>query len=383
MLVDTNIPGGNGLTEVLDGDVIRVRPDLRTTVGPWFWWHIRVRDCAGRRLRLELPEPNTTTVRGAVISRDQGRTWAWIPDYDAATQAMTIAAGADDELRLALAIPYTRRDLDAWLAWHGGHPDLTVGTLCQARSGAAVPLLTIGRQDGAEVRQAFFACRNHACESLASFALEGLLDAVLADDDAGRRLRARWRILVVPMVDYDGVQAGDQGKNRHPHDHNRDYQPPHLYPETAALRDLVRQRCDGRLHLALDLHCPWVRGGLADGHTNQHIYMVGVQDEQRARRQQEFAALLEAQRTGPLPYYASGTVSYGTGWNTGLGFSEGSTCAGCVAQIAPASCTIATFEIPYADAEGVMVDAQSARAFGRDLARAMDTLDAQTAMPQA
>ena len=43
---------------------------------------------------------------------------------------------------------------------------------------------------------------------------------------------------LVPFVDKDGVEEGDQGKNRAPRDHNRDYAGASMYPETGALREL-------------------------------------------------------------------------------------------------------------------------------------------------
>ena len=54
MLTDTDFPGGNGLIEVLAEDEIEVRPDLRDTIGSWFYWYVRVRECAGRRLRVRI-----------------------------------------------------------------------------------------------------------------------------------------------------------------------------------------------------------------------------------------------------------------------------------------------------------------------------------------
>ena len=38
-------------------------------------------------------------------------------------------------------------------------------------------------------------------------------------------------VYVIPFVDIDGVENGDQGKQA-PHDHNRDYINSPIYPET-------------------------------------------------------------------------------------------------------------------------------------------------------
>ena len=73
------------------------------------------------------------------------------------------------------------------------------------------------------MRYLVLTARHHACESMASHVLEGILSGVLADDDCGRRWREGWQVVAAPFMDKDGVEDGDQGKNRRPHDHNRDY----------------------------------------------------------------------------------------------------------------------------------------------------------------
>jgi len=367
LIVDTHISAGNAIVESVDGDLIRFRPDCRDTIAePWFYWHLRVRGCAGRQLRFELTVPWSTTIRGAAVSADDGWTWRWIPTYDPAQWAFTYDCGDADVLQFSLGMPYTQRNFERWLARHAGKADLTVHELCRTRQGRPVPLLQIGRHDGRETHQVLIAARHHCCEMMASYALEGLLDAVLADDETGRCLRETCRFLVVPMVDLDGVEAGDQGKRRHPHDHNGDYIDQPIYPETVAIRKLTQERCDHRLRFALDMHCPWVRGD-----NNEHIYIVGSEDPANAARQLRLAATLESVCTGPLPYRAAGTLSYGKDWNIRKPGTTATPFGRWMIANAPGTPTVATFELPYASADGAIVDAASARAFGNDLARAI------------
>ena len=64
-----------------------------------------------------------------------------------------------------------------------------------------------------------FSCRHHCCESVAEYVLEGCLKEIEENAD----LCKKFTFYVLPFVDLDGVEDGDQGKNRAPHDHNRDY----------------------------------------------------------------------------------------------------------------------------------------------------------------
>ncbi len=71
--------------------------------------------------------------------------------------------------------------------------------------------------------------------------MEGLMEGALSNDAAGLWIQVNAEFLFVPMMDTDGVEDGDQGKNRAPFDHNRDYaglSP--RYPEVMALKELLR-----------------------------------------------------------------------------------------------------------------------------------------------
>jgi hypothetical protein len=75
-------------------------------------------------------------------------------------------------------------------------------------------------------------------------------------------------LYAVPFVDKDGVEEGDQGKNRKPHDHNRDYGEESIYPEVRAIKELDRS---ANFVCALDFHCPTL---VMPDH--QVIYFVGA-----------------------------------------------------------------------------------------------------------
>jgi hypothetical protein len=203
---------------------------------------------------------------------------------------------------------------------------------------------------------------------MASYALEGLMDAVLADDGTGRWLREHAEFLVVPFVDTDGVEDGDQGKMRRPHDHNRDYAAPCLYPEVQALRERVRAWSDGKMRMALDLHCPGHRGRY-----HERIHFVGMPNEVIWGRVQRFSDMLERVAQGPLPYHKHNNLGFGEDWNTETDppGAEPSTFSDWMSAL-PEVWFGVTLELPYANAQGAEVNADSARAFGGDLARAIE-----------
>jgi len=365
--IDCDYPGGNGVVERVDGDTIHIKPDLRDTEGWWFYWNFRVRGAAGRKLTFCFDERDAIGVRGPAVSDDAGKSWSWLTagEWGGGPFTYRFTASADD-VRFAFTIPYTQAEFDRFMAAHGDAPNLARDSLCKSAKGRDVELLRAGRLDGDPRFRVLVTARHHACEAMANYVLEGLLDAMLADDDDGHWFLRNVEVMAVPFMDKDGVEQGDQGKNRRPHDHNRDYIGPSIYPEVAALRTRARNWANGKLRVALDLHCPYLRGD-----HNEDIYIVGSQDEAMWRQQQAFGALLEkVNAKGLLPYRAAHNLPYGESWNKAGNYSTGRSFSRWAEGIEEIQLA-ASLEIPYANAGGKTVTPDTARAFGRSLARAL------------
>ena len=364
--VDAAFSGGNIVVDAIDGDRISLRQDLRDTEGHWFYWCFRVTGAAGRTLEFTFPEGNVIGVRGPAVSLDAGATWSWLGSGGENPVSFGYRFPADSgEARFSFGMPYTESNLRAFLARHEGNPCIEAGTLARSRKGRPVELLRLGRLDGGCRHRVLLAARHHCCEMMANYSLEGIMEAVLAGDEGGRWFRENAEFLVVPFADKDGVEDGDQGKNRLPRDHGRDYGGESLYPETAALRKLAPRWSEGRLRFAMDMHCPWIRAEY-----NEHAYFVGVDDAGDSERLSRFSGLLEAGRRGPIPYSAAGNLPFGKAWNTGENYGGGATFHDWLGPLVAPGC-VCSIEIPYASAGGAEVNAGSARAFGADLAGAI------------
>ncbi|HQH51657.1 MAG TPA: peptidase M14 [Candidatus Hydrogenedentes bacterium] len=366
LLVDAAYPGGNILVESVEGDVVRLHPDLRDTTTWWFYWNFRVRGAAGRTLTFAFSGQNPIGVRGPAVSADSGKTWAWLGADTVKEGSFSYTFAPDAaERRFAFAYPYLEADLRRFLHEHKGHGRIETGELCTSARGRRVEWLQVGvRKADARHRVALF-CRHHACETMANFVLEGVLEAAVGDTSHGRWLRRNAVMLAVPFMDKDGVEQGDQGKNRAPHDHNRDYIERSIYPEVQAIRAYAPTWAGGSLAVGLDLHCPWIRGGAGAPGDNEQVFFVGGPDHEAWARAQVLAAMLESVQRGPIVYSPRYDMPHGVGWNTGTG-----NCAQWLAGLAggPAAATI---EIPYANAGGTPVTPETARLFGHDLARAL------------
>ncbi|NLF68587.1 MAG: hypothetical protein GX575_05960 [Candidatus Anammoximicrobium sp.] len=375
-------PGGNIVVQRIDGRTAFVAPDQRDIQKGqwWFYWSFRLRAANAQPVTIVFSGQNPLGVRGPARSLDGGATWQWLGAGSVRTiqhegkPAWSFVACVPDgktEVLYAFCPHYRETHLRAWLAQQAPDAPLRVEELCRSRQGRPVELLRAGCLDRKRSRGVvLLTSRHHACEAMATYALEGFLAAVLADDELGRRWRENWEVLAVPFMDKDGVENGDSGKNRAPHDHNRDYNAEPLYPEVAAWMKLG-QTLQARVVATLDMHCPWIRG-----QWNDRAYFVGPRDAGFWAKEQRFAAILARVRSGPIPFREQDCLPFGTGWNTGGNYAQGQSCSGWSIAAFPQAELVASLELAYAEASGVEVTADSARALGRDLARALaETLD--------
>lgn len=365
--IDTDFPGGNITVVSIDGDTVTLRPDNRGG-GEWFHWYFRVRGAGTRKLRFIFDVKTNfmlgvVGVLGPAVSLDEGRTWNWLGPAHGPGNSFAYNFTGDGEVRFAVAIPYTRADLDAFLA----RPEvahLSRDVICHTPKGRPVELLRLGGPLRAGASAVLLTARHHACESTASFVLEGIMEAALANDEVGQWLRANVTIFVVPMVDVDGVEDGDPGKRRLPHDHVQDYvtQPPR-YPEIAAIQSLVTNWPPGALRVAMDLHCP-----LLSGWTNNEFYFVGNPDAAQWTQVIAFSECLARVRPGILAPDSKYDLPFGRDWNNGSHAAQSA--AAWLGKHVREGFAV-TVEIPYARMGGEDVSPARARALGQDLAAAM------------
>jgi len=363
--VDAAFPGGNILVSKIEGDTITLAPDKRDSLVPWFYWYYRVTGASGRKLTFVFSKDNVGA-RGPGVSLDAGKTWKWL-GADAVTDgtfAFTFPAKADD-VRFSVGMPYLREDLEQCLARHKDDPFLQLETLTKTRKGRDVPILRIGDRNKKARYAIAITSRHHCCEMMASYAVEGLIEGALADDATGRWLRANVEFLVVPFMDTDGAEDGDQGKNRAPFDHNRDYAvAPPRYPEVAALKERLPAWSAGRPLVFLDLHDPALRTDI-----HETVHFLEPEERDMAARMDKLCSYLERDQQGPILYRKAHNLRFGAGYNTHI--ERPSPLSAGWARALPNTLLGCTVEIAYANAAGCEVNAHSGKELGRDMAVAL------------
>ena len=264
--IRSDYPGGNvkvlGIDET--NGVVRVMPDYRDTP-IYFHWDFTLSGAAGRRLVFQFPKNryDYLSTLGPVISKDGGKTWRWM-NADGrrykSNNTFAYTFGADEnETRFAVSIPYTQKDWDAAAVRWRGKDGVKFDRLCKSQSGKRdTELLRIACRKGKAKWLFAFAARHHACETTANPVMEGIIDEILSGSPEGEWIRDNADCVFIPFMDKDGVEEGDQGKNRKPHDHNGDYSKDR-YTSVKAFKKLVVRESQGRQIVYFDLHSPHIR----------------------------------------------------------------------------------------------------------------------------
>lgn len=374
--IDRDFPGGNIEVVSVEKDVVRLRTEQRDSNSNWFYYAFRVQNAQGRTLHFIFDQQNRVGARGPAISADSEKTWRYLSDKPGfSSSEFTYTFGQEESsVIFAQAILYTQKNWDEfWKNYEENEKnagkELRFSELCKGRKGRSVELLQFGNPD-AKFGIAL-TCRHHCCEMIASYVLEGILQESLSDSDAGKWLRENTAFFVVPFIDKDGVEDGDQGKGRIPHDHNRDYNH-EIYPEIRALKTQMPAVFEGKQIFFLDLHCPWIRSGM-----NEYLYSPMSPDAKMTEASGKYFEILEKlQKSGEIPYSASNNLPYGEAWNNDANYrkmEDGKLTAGSKmwAMTLPGIIFSGTVEMPFSNSSDVEVTRENSRELGRNLARAM------------
>ena len=311
----TDFPGGNGTLAAVDAEtrVATIVPEPKGGSG-YYWFNVEARDFAPGKW---LFKGVRLTKAGPAVSEDGGATWRFLhPNGDSEFKSFeyTFKEGKRP-VRFALAIPYQLADWERFSAPLRSRSEVRLGTLCADRSDADVPLLEIGCAEKPEWTFVFTA-RHHCCEVSASPVLEGLIEEALADSTEGRWVREHARVVCVPFMDLDGVEAGDQGKRRPPHDHNRDYVQ-EIYPTVKALKALAKGRLSDAKLYYVDLHSPDLRD-----HEHDHFYALGPSGTGPGEIWSAYRhSLSELTKDAALKYEPKWDIPWGRPWNNAQHFA--------------------------------------------------------------
>lgn len=344
---------GNGIIEHGDGWLLLDR-DLRDSDGDRWYWHVRLTEADGP-IEVRLARPGLIGGFGPAISRDGGAHYAWLANrYSADRDRFSVYVRRGEDVLISATLPYGLPDLHRFLRETGEGIERTTVALSEA--GRPVPFLRLPAIERVRSRLVL-AARHHACEAIGSLVLEGVVLGLLDLRRSGVKWAKHMEVVAFPIVDVDGVESGDQGKARRPHDHNRDYGDANRYVAVRAIR--AAPLFDDLPVAVLDLHTPGLVGSL-----EERPFLVASGDA----GDEEVISLFAA-GVGGGPETRPGVMVFDEPWNSVSG--EGPRCFAAWARSHPTVRLATSVEYPNAVVRGVPVSRRTAVRFGRRLADAL------------
>jgi hypothetical protein len=232
-----------------------VRPEnLPVNDSPWFAF--RVRSETEKTITLRLRCQGGSLRYRPKISLD-GTQWLLLPEEcyqqteDRKEAVLKLEIGPR-VLHVAAQEPVSRAEMEDWAATLERLPFVTRSTFGTSIKG--VPLMRLDIGNAESKRKVVVIGRQHPPETTGSMALMRFIESVAGDTEQARAFREAFHLVVMPLLNPDGVDAGHWRHNLGHVDLNRDWKA-FAQPETRSARDQILTLKDQeRLFLMLDFH---------------------------------------------------------------------------------------------------------------------------------
>ena len=252
--ITKNFAGGAfGLCQVVEDGVFRLTiapEDLKINPSPWYAMNITQQKLAEIEIDLFYPTGKHRYVPKFSINQ---RSWFLLDDKD-------VEVSSDKQHATITFIPPSNRiyvaaqplmDVAFYNAWIGTLPDFVTQTEI-GRSHLDQPIYGLSTDVHKPV--VLIIGRQHPPEITGAMALLSFLETVMGDSELAVAFREQFNVVMVPLVNPDGVALGHWRHNLDGVDLNRDWGK-FTQPETQAVKTFVENHLsDAPLLLMLDFH---------------------------------------------------------------------------------------------------------------------------------
>jgi hypothetical protein len=259
VIIDTDFPGGgvedvkirNGRERGFDWIISFSAPLDGTLLGESLWFCFRIRGAAGKTLKLIQRGMDHTlgpffqgtyaVVRPVIWEGGEGA-YKRIPKEDTFFIHDPVSFTFDlipqsNETYIAFCYPYQYADLLRFAKKYSNC--LSLKFIGKTPEGRDYPVLICGDDGNPQKKLLVASARQHSGETPGSFVLEGFIESYFADNEDARRLREITVLVVLPLVNLDGVEMGRYGKNAPPEDFNRAWSAKTCRMEIRSFLDLL------------------------------------------------------------------------------------------------------------------------------------------------
>src|SRR6056297_2824034 len=208
--IHADFPGGNIKIDSIRGDTVWLQANQRntdTTNEKWFYWYFAVDSKPGKTLTFIFNQEHIMATRGPAFSTDSGNTWKWMfqDSTDTNSFSYTFKQGKE-HVRFSMGMPYTEKDFNAFIKPYKDNSLLTLDTLCITPQGRSTEQLVIENKKANPKYLVVFTARHHACEMMASYVIEGIIECLLSNSEVAQSILNNAKFVIIPFMDKDGVE---------------------------------------------------------------------------------------------------------------------------------------------------------------------------------
>ena len=241
-----------------------IAPETRPMFNQQSWYAFRIQSDKKRTVAIKLTyTDDKEPLFYPKTSRDRSH-WERVAKED-----FTLAAdGQSSTLRLEVGPEpvwvaaqelFTESDFAAWIAGlQKAHPFITTRVAGQSTLGRPIPEMEISETQP-DAPCVVVLGRQHPPEVTGTFGLQAFVETLAGDSELAREYRKKFRTVVLPLANPDGVNGGHWRYNVNGVDLNRDWDK-FTQQETRVLRDaILKAEADahGRIPFYIDYHSTW------------------------------------------------------------------------------------------------------------------------------
>ena len=245
---------------------LTIRPEKITdpqgeTINNSPWYGFRVDPKQPGSVNFELVYENGTHRYQPKISYD-GVNWKVLPNTETPKprpEKFTFLVKADGRAFFISAQEiFTPRAYDKWAETIAARPYVTSSIIGKSRNGYPLKMLDVQTEPDVKKPYVVWVGRQHPPEVTGALALIPFTETVLNDSKLSKRFLEYFNVLIIPMMNPDGINKGYWRFNDGGMDLNRDWGP-FSQPETQAAKQAFRRFETGKDEIAffLDFHSTW------------------------------------------------------------------------------------------------------------------------------
>ena len=257
-LIDSNFSGGNlGVCEFTTPTSVSftITPEDAPPINPSAWYSFRLSPKQNEAIQLSLTFVDGHARYWPKVSTD-GATWQRLDDSqvsiseDRSTLTISLERRSDP-LFISAQELLVNEGYEQWMRSLAAHPEVASRTLGRSIQGR--PIQALITEQKPEVVYLFG--RQHPPEITGGLAMQSFVDELFTDSDLANEFRARFMLVLVPLINPDGVDAGHWRHNMGGRDLNRDWGP-FTQPEIQSIKRLIDEIDEAGIapKLMLDFH---------------------------------------------------------------------------------------------------------------------------------